>query len=329
MPGMQYLVVDADSIRFEYCGGRRNIGAGLPVTPDTTFMFSSSTKVLTAAAVLQLVERGRVDLEESLNAYYPDHPYGPQVTILHLLNQTSGIPNPAPLTWLHLVEEHNTFDEDEALRKVLADHPRRAFSPGKKYAYSNISYWLLGKVIRTVSGVSYCDYLRHNILEPLGVRQTELDCLIPDLSRHAGGYQKEYSPLSAILYLMMDRKMLDGTETGWIRLRPVYMNGPSYGGLIGTARGFSRFLQDQLRAESVLFNPGTKKLFFSLQRTSRGKEIVTTLGWHKGRASGVRYYGKPGGGPGYQSNIRVYPEMGIATVRLMNKTGVSEGSINR
>jgi CubicO group peptidase (beta-lactamase class C family) len=103
IPGIQYVVVDEQSIRFEYIGGRRDIGANLPVTEKTTFMASSSTKALTAAAILQLVERGRIGLDKSLSAYYPDHPYGDQVTIRHLLNQTSGIGNPAPVKWLHTV----------------------------------------------------------------------------------------------------------------------------------------------------------------------------------------------------------------------------------
>lgn len=329
MPGMQYLVTDAESIRFEYYGGWREVGAGLPVTPETTFMFSSSTKVLTAAAVLQLVGQGKVELDGSLSGYYPDHPYGPGVTVRHLLNQTSGIPNPAPLRWLHRVDEHAAFDEDRALRKVMEDHPRPAFPPGGKYSYSNISYWLLGMVVQAVSGMRYEDYMRGNILAPLGAERAELDFSIHDLTLHAGGYQKKWSPLSVILYLMMDRALLDGTESGWIRIRPVYMNGPSYGGLIGTARGFSRFLRDQLRKDSVLFSAETKKLFFSRQKTNRGRETGTTLGWRRGRASGIRYYGKPGGGPGFQSNIRLYPEKGIATILIMNRTGVSEGSINR
>ena len=107
------------------------------------------------------------------------------------------------------------------------------------------------------------------------------------------------------------------------------MNGAPYGGLIGTARAFSRFLQDQLRSGSVLFDDETKKLFYAEQKDSRGRPIETTLGWHRGMLSGVEYYGKPGGGPGFQSNMRIYPANGIATVWLANETGVSEGPIRK
>jgi D-alanyl-D-alanine carboxypeptidase len=327
IPGIQYVVVDAQDIRFEYYGGRRDIGANLPVTAQTTFMASSSTKTLTAAAVLQLVERGQVELDKSLSAYYAAHPYGEQVTIRRLLNQSSGIRNPAPVKWLHTVEEQPTFDEAQALQQVLSQHPRLAFPPGDKYAYSNISYWLLGQVIQAVSGQPYCDYMRQHVFNPLGLGPADLDCLIPDLAYHAGGYQK-FSPLGLILYFMVDKKVRGGIESGWFRLRPTYMNGPAYGGLIGTARGFARFLQDQLRLKPILFGADTKALFFSPQQDNHGQEIETTLGWHRGQVAGVPYYGKPGGGPGFHSNLRLYPDRSLATAWLVNETGISEKPIN-
>jgi CubicO group peptidase (beta-lactamase class C family) len=132
LPGIQYVVIDEQDLRFEYCHGRRDIGANLLVTEQTTFMASSSTKALTAAAILQLVERGQIELDKSLSAYYPAHPYGAQVTIRHLLNQTSGIGNPAPVKWLHTVEEHPTFDEAQALKRVLNAYPKLGFVPGDK-----------------------------------------------------------------------------------------------------------------------------------------------------------------------------------------------------
>jgi CubicO group peptidase (beta-lactamase class C family) len=107
------------------------------------------------------------------------------------------------------------------------------------------------------------------------------------------------------------------------------MNGPAYGGVIGTVRGFARFLQDQLRPHPLLFDAGTKHLFYTRQTDTRGRALPTTLGWHHGWVDGVPYYGKPGGGPGFRSNIRVYPDQSIATVWFINETGTSERLINR
>ena len=329
VPGIQYVVVDSQDIKYEYCGGHGDVSSGLQVTSSTTFMSSSTTKTLTAAAVLQLMDRKMIDLAESLSTYYPSHPYGHDIKISHLLNQTSGVPNPLPLRWLHLAEDHDSFDAERALQGVCERHSKLRSVPGTRYAYSNISYWLLGKVLEQVSDMSYCDYMRKNILDPLGISREEMDFQILNIGRHACGHLKKFSVLGFLMPFMMDKEVFAEKAANRIRFKPVYMNGASYGGLIGTARAFSKFLQDQLRSSSILFDDETKKLFYADQMDSRGHSIETTLGWHRGKVLGVEYYGKPGGGPGFQSNMRVYPVRGLATVWLANETGASEGPIHK
>ena len=109
------------------------------MTLDTTLMAYSMTKTFTAVAVLQLVEKGKLELDGVTDLYLPDTPYdGRHITIRQLLDHTSGIPNPTPLRWAHLTEESASFDEDAALNQVLRDNPKPAFEPGHKFAYSNI-----------------------------------------------------------------------------------------------------------------------------------------------------------------------------------------------
>lgn len=329
IPGIQYTVVDAVDTPFQYAGGMRNLLTKEPISTDTTFMASSSTKVLTAAAVLQLVEKGKIGLHDSLTAHYPRHPYGDSLTIRHLLTQTSGIPNPLPLRWFHPVSEHAGFNEDLALQQTMHRHTKLLFQPGEKYAYSNISYWLLGKVIESASGMTYLDYLRSNVFGPLGIRPEQAGFSIANLERHATGYQKKFSTLGLFLYLMMDRHMIGETVNGRRTLIPMYMNGPAYGGLICNSTGFARFLQDLLRESPHLFSSETRSLFLAPQVTDRGRDIGMTLGWRTGSLKNVVYYGKPGGGPGFRSNVRLYPAKGIGVVWLVNETGVSEREINR
>ena len=88
----------------------------------------------------------------------------------------------------------------------------------------------------------------------------------------------------------------------------------------GTARGFSRFLQDQLQTESVLFGLATKRLLETRQTDGAGRSIPMTLGWHVGETHGVAYFFKEGGGGGFHSEMRIYPSRGIATVVLANST---------
>jgi CubicO group peptidase (beta-lactamase class C family) len=328
VPGIQYVVVGPEGIRFEHCSGLMDVSSNLPVTPSTTFMASSVTKTLTAAAVLQLHDQGQLDLKASLSACYPSHPYGMDLRINQLVNQTSGVPNPMPLRWLHVEGDHHDYDEDGALKDVLTRHPKLRFAPGSRYAYSNLAYWLLGKVIEQVSQIPYADYMRNNIFDPLDISTDEMGCQIPDLKRHACGHLKRFSGLGILMPLMMSKEVFAQTVSGRRRFKPVYMNGPAYGGLIATALGLSKFMQDQLRPGSALFGKETKELFFCQQSDNRGRPIETTLGWHRGEVLGTEYFGKPGGGPGFQSNIRIYPEKAIATVWLANETAASEGPIH-
>ncbi len=154
IPGIQYTVMDSDRVIFEYAGGWADIKNKIPIKPSITMMAYSMSKTLTVAAVLLLIERAKVDLDVTVDTYVQNSPYGNSVKVRHLLSQTSGISNPIPLRWVHLVQKHEEFNEDVALALVLKKNPKLSFEPGKKYAYSNISYWLLGKIIETQVGKS-------------------------------------------------------------------------------------------------------------------------------------------------------------------------------
>lgn len=328
IPGIQYTLVDRDSVLLEYQAGQANLSTTKPVSAQTTFMASSSTKVVTAAAVLQLVERQKVALDSPLAAYYARHPYGEKITIRQLLAQTSGIPNPLPLRWLHLLEEHDRYDEESALQQTMNRHSRLKSPPGERYGYSNISYWLLGKVIESASGERYADYVSQNIFDPLGIdpSMASFEILRPEL--HATGYQKRLSVPGMLVYLLADRRVLGTAVKGRLAFRPVYMNGPAYGGLICTATGFAVFLQEMLRGTPRLFSAASRDLFLTEQLTNKGHPTGMTPGWRIGRLEHELYYGKPGGGPGFRSNVRIYPRLGLGAAWLANESGVSEQEMN-
>lgn len=324
VPGLQYIAVTADRVLFEYAGGWADIQGQKGMTLDTTLMAYSMTKTFTAVAILQLAEQGKLSLDDVIDRYLPNAAYhGHGITLRQLLNHTSGVPNPIPLRWVHLAAEDSSFDEAEALATVLRENPDLAFEPGRKYAYSNIGYWLLGKVVEQVTGQPYPVYIRRNVIQPLRIPPQEMAFVISDESRHANGYLKKYSLMNLVKGFVIERKFVGGYEGHWLRLNSHYLNGPAFGGLIGTARGFSRFLQDQLQSESVLFGPETKRLLETRQTDGAGRTIPMTPGWHVGETHGVAYFFKEGGGGGFHSEMRVYPTRGIATVVLANSTEFS------
>jgi CubicO group peptidase (beta-lactamase class C family) len=327
VPGIQYAVIEPSQTLYQYAGGWADIRNQRPMQPATTVLAYSMTKTLTAAAVLQLVERGALGLDDALGDHVPDLPYRDRITIRQLLTHTAGIPNPLPLRWVHLAEEHVAFDEDAALARVLRDHPRLAGRPGQWYAYSNLGYWLLEKVVERVTGQAYPDYVREKILRPLGLAPTEMDFVVVDPANHAKGYLAKYSLMNLLRGLLTDRKVWGEDEGRWVALRTCYVNGPGFGGLVGSSLAFGRFLADQLHDESVLFGTETKRLFYEQQRTDRGEAIPMSLGWNLGGLKEEPYYFKEGGGAGFHGEMRIYPRRKLASVILVNATDFRSNAI--
>ena len=325
-PGIQYLVVDKDTTLFSYAGGIADIAATRAMRDNTTMMIYSMTKTITAAAVLLLVERGEIALEDPVTRYLPDIPYGKEVKIRHLLSQTSGIPNPIPLRWIHLAEEHAHFDQQAALREILEENPELDFTPGDRFAYSNISYWLLGYVIEKASGTGYEEYVRQNVFRKLAIPEAEIGFVIPSPEHHAKGYLPKWSLMNIFKSFVVDSRFAGDYEENWLHVYDHYLNGPSFGGVIGTAHAIGIFLRDQLQDTSRLVSPETKALFFQQQKDNQGQPIPMTLGWHIGSVDGVQFFFKEGGGGGFRSEMRIYPSAGIASVVMVNNASFNPGA---
>jgi CubicO group peptidase (beta-lactamase class C family) len=326
-PGLQYLAVSRDGVVFAHDAGAADLASARPVSSQTTMMAHSMSKTITAAAVLQLVEAARVGLDDPVSRYV-DTPYGHAITVRQLLSHTSGIPNPVPLRWVHPATEHASFDEEAALRTVLRKHPRLAFSPGARYAYSNIGYWLLGRVVERASGEPFTTYVSGHVLRSLDITPEELGYAITDPRDHAAGYLERYSFLNLIKSFVIDRTLIGDYEGRWLHVRDHYVNGPAFGGLVGSAMGFAKFLRDQLQERSRLFGDAARRLFVEPQHTTRGP-IAMTLGWHIGSRSGTPFLFKEGGGGGFHSMMRVYPADGIGTVVMANATAIDvRGSLD-
>jgi CubicO group peptidase (beta-lactamase class C family) len=141
----------------------------VPNTPQTKFQIASISKSFTASAILILQERGKLSVQDPLNRFISDYPNGDRITINHLLTHSSGIPN---------VNEFPDYDYKarfpqnlEQIIDMFKDKPLN-FKPGEKYSYSNSNYNLLAFIIEKVSGMSYGEFLRENIFQPLEMKDT-------------------------------------------------------------------------------------------------------------------------------------------------------------
>ena len=198
-------------------------------------------------------------------------------------------------------------------------------APGTRY--SNIGYWLLGKVVERASGQPFASYVTDHVLRPLTMAPQELGYGVADPAQHATGYLEKYSFMNLAKGFLIDRSLVGEYSGRWLEIRGHYLNGPAFGGLVGTARGFGRFLQDQLRPRSVLFNDATRSLLFAQQQTTKGAPVAMTLGWHIGNHDGTRFFYKEGGGGGFRCMMRLYPGDGFGSVVMTNATGFDVRSL--
>ncbi len=157
------LIGSRGKIIFEKGFGLANYELQVPITPRTKFRLGSLTKAFTAAALLQLAEKGKISLEDRLARFLPDYPQAEKITIHHLLTHTSGIPNFTALAEYQKFKLNpTTLDRTINLFRQLP----LEFDPGTKFRYSNSNYILLTAIIEKVSGEKYADYLRKNIFCP-------------------------------------------------------------------------------------------------------------------------------------------------------------------
>jgi CubicO group peptidase (beta-lactamase class C family) len=324
-PSIQYRIFNKESIIKSYSSGFADIENRRKADENTSYNAYSVTKTFTALAVLQLAENKMLDPGKPAVIYLPGIPYDSDITVRHLLTHTSGIPNPLPLSWIHLKEEHNTFDRNMFFHEIFLKNSRTRSEPNEKFAYSNLGYVLLGQIIEKVSGLTYEEYIKQNIIDVLGIPESELGFGSRDTIRQAVGYHKKSSASNLLLGFLIDRpKFMSKAAGKWIRFRDFYVNGPSYGGLTGTPDAFVKYLQELLRPDCRLISKDYGKMLFTQNYTSRNEPTGMCFSWFTGKLCGRTYFAHAGGGGGFYCEIRIYPEEGIGSVVFFNRTGMSD-----
>ncbi len=171
-PGFSVVVVAGDEVILSRGYGYADLEAGIPMTEDTPVAVGSTTKPMTALAVLQLVERGLVDLDAPVTTYVPDFRSADGrsagITLRQLLSHTAGIPEGA------------TFDgaqDDGALERRVAGLAAAPLSrsPGTGFEYANDGYSVAGLVVQRVTGMPYEQYMAQSVFTPLGMDRTTFD----------------------------------------------------------------------------------------------------------------------------------------------------------
>jgi CubicO group peptidase (beta-lactamase class C family) len=155
LPGAAVAVVRDGRVLVMKGYGMADVSAGVPNSPATIFRLASVTKSFTAIAVLQLVEAGKLKLDDPLSLFVPDFPNAAKIRISHLLSHTAGVPD--------------FMSYEEARQRPLEFHP------GSHINYSNNGYYLLGRIVEKVAGQPWDEYLRDHIFAPVGMKHSGYD----------------------------------------------------------------------------------------------------------------------------------------------------------
>lgn len=172
--------------------GFADIELEVPNFPQTKLRIASITKTITAVAMMQLIEKGLLKLDDTLNKFIADYPFGEQITIKHLLTHSSGISNFELEQDFYEVEHATSFSEK--LIELFKFEPLQ-FVPGTAFSYSVSGYFLLGYIIEKVTKLSYEDYLKINIFEPLHMKSSGFDFYQTIIKGRAKSYEMDGSKI--------------------------------------------------------------------------------------------------------------------------------------
>lgn len=186
--GCVVMIVKNDKVVYKKAFGTANIELNIPMQPDMLFRTGSMGKQYTAIAIMQLVEQGKIRLQDSIQQYINEFPYkGYTITIENLLTHTSGIKD-------YLSEIDNPSKQKESYTPkdgvdYVKDEPLN-FKPGSNYRYSNSNFYLLGYIIETITGNTFEKYLQENVLDKAGLKNTFYIHPEKNISSMPQGYSK-------------------------------------------------------------------------------------------------------------------------------------------
>ncbi len=153
--------------------GLANIEEDVPITPQTVFDIGSTSKQFTASSILLLEKQGKLSVNDDVRKYIPELPdYGQKITILHLLNHTSGLRDYLTLMDLAGINTDSVTTDEDALQ-IITRQKALNFAPGSDYLYSNTGFFLLSVIVKRVSGKTLREFAAENIFSPLGMSHTQ------------------------------------------------------------------------------------------------------------------------------------------------------------
>jgi CubicO group peptidase (beta-lactamase class C family) len=302
-PALSIAIVTDNQMTFSKGFGLADVENSVPARSDTVYRLASIGKSIAAIAVMQLVERGKIDLNAPINKYCAAYPERQalkdapdkqfSITVRQLLVHQSGVRHNKPEEVLTTKHYNNIT---EAVGSFAGDP--LAIEPGTKYSYSTPGYTLLGCAIESASGMSYIDYLRENIIKPAGMTRTFVDDVYSIIPNRARGYRK--------------------TEKGEIQNAPLHDTSIKVpgGGLVTTAEDLAKFAIAV--NTNQLVKPETLAQMWTKPKTSDGRDQDYAMGFLINDRDGLLRVFNDGSQAGTRTYLFLMPKQKFAVALMTN-----------
>jgi len=314
IPGLSLAIVRDGRVAKAQGYGFANLELRARSTKETVYEIGSNTKQFTAAAIMMLVEDGKVHLEDTITKYFPEAPEEWRgITIRHLLSHTSGIQNHVAVPhWLNVFRTNLAFEtappRDELL-KMFFKLPLE-FQPGETWAYDNTGYYLLGSVIEKASGKSYWQFLDERIFKPLGMNATRNTDPQPIVPNRASGYE---------------------WKNDHFENRPILLPAIAFsaGSLLSTVEDMAKW-DAALSSEKSLKKSSLDQMWTVAKlKNGQPNKGPYGFGWFIDQRNGHRCIHHDGSWQGFETAIDRYVDDQLTVIALTNLAGAQPGKITQ
>lgn len=297
-PGATVIVMKDGKVLLRKAYGLANLSNKEALQADHVMRLGSITKQFTAVAILQLIEDGKIALNDPVTKFFPDYPdSGKNITVEHLLTHTSGIPSytgkpgfvAKSLMDISVNDMVNSFKSD-ALE----------FEPGSTFRYNNSGYFLLGAIIEKVTGESYANYVAKRIFTPLGMKNTAYEGHERSQQARAQGYSQRTDSFDPSMKISMTQPYAAGSLTS-------------------TVDDLAKW--DAAITAGKLLKADSWKRAFTSYKLKNGQDTNYAYGWGVGQFEGQPMISHGGGIPGFSTYALRLPKDKVFVAVLHNADG--------
>ena len=315
-PGMTLLIAQGDEILVRKAYGMADIAAGRKAVPEDNFVIASNSKQFTCFAIRMLEAEGKLDINETIERFFPDFPdYVKKVTIKDLMIHQSGIKEYYDEDRWKLTVEADT----DRMLEIIKDFGGLQFEPHQRWSYCNSSYVMLGRIIEQLSGMTFGQFIKTRILDPVGMTNSFAPDYMNDrpASLTEGYVLKEDGSFEAVPYDMLVVGYADGNIQSNVDdmlkwHKHLFMEENSV------------FLDRKIMKESFVNNPVEANGLLS------GYGYGFFIGdspYHMGHLEGHREIWHTGGASGFISRISRYVDDKLSVIMLTNYEGLPKDEL--